>query len=173
MVVADVEPGTRDRETRLKERGATRRCGVCKTTGAIEAGEIAPEEALAQWETARPADRAVLREIFGLEPAGGAQPGPGPEITPAPSPDLGPEITPEIDALVDSLCEGWLSQVAEAQATAEAEVGAEAAPERARELLRSELFGEVPAPGPAQAEITRRLTWSRRSRRPKPKQNRN
>jgi hypothetical protein len=159
-VVADVEPGTRDRETQLKERGASRRCSVCKTARAIEAGEITKEEALAQWETARPADRAVLREIFGMEPEPSApDPVPVREITPAPAPELDPEITSEMDALVDSLCEGWLRQVAEAQASAEAEVGAEAAPERARELLRSELFREVPAPRPvpdpqAQAEIT-------------------
>jgi hypothetical protein len=29
--LASVEPGTRDRETQLKERGATRRCPICKT----------------------------------------------------------------------------------------------------------------------------------------------
>ena len=86
-MVADVEPGTRDRETQLKERGASRRCSVCKTTRAIEAGEITKEEALAQWETARPADRAVLREIFGMEPEPPApDPVPGPGDNPGSRP---------------------------------------------------------------------------------------
>jgi hypothetical protein len=148
-VVADVEPGTRDREHQLKYRSAARRCSVCKAVRAIEAGEITKEEALAQWETARPADRAVLREIFGMEPEP-PMPDPVPlrEMTLAREPEPAPEITPEMDALVDSLCEGWLRQQAEAYARAEAEAGAEAAPERARELLRSELLREVPAPRP-------------------------
>lgn len=29
FILASVEPGTRDRETQLKERGASRRCPVC------------------------------------------------------------------------------------------------------------------------------------------------
>ena len=159
-VVADVEPGTRDRETQLKERSATRRCSVCKAVRDIEAGRITQEEALAKWETARPADRAILREIFGMEPEPEApDPVPVREMTPAPAPELEPGITPEMDALVDSLCEGWLRQQAEAEARAIAEVGPEAAPERARELLRSELFRELsatwPPPDPqAQAEIS-------------------
>ena len=67
-MVADVEPGTRDRETQLKERGASRRCSVCKAARDIEAGEITKEEALTQWPDASPADRTILREIFGMEP---------------------------------------------------------------------------------------------------------
>ena len=35
--VASVEPGTRDRETRLKERGAARRCAICITARAVPA----------------------------------------------------------------------------------------------------------------------------------------
>ena len=146
-VVADVEPGTRDRETQLKERGASRRCSVCKAVREIEAGSITQEEALAQWETASPAERSLLREIFGMEPAPEpADPVPVREITPAPAPELEPEITPEMDALVDALCEGFQRQQAEALARAEAEVGPEAAPERARELLRAESHREVPNP---------------------------
>ena len=157
-MVADVEPGTKDREHQLKYRSAARRCSVCKTARDIEAGLITQEEALAKWETASPADRALLREIFGMEPAPEV-PDPVREMTPARQPELAPEITPEMDALVDSLCEGWLSQKAEAEAEAVDEAGAEAGPERARELLRAELLGEVPAPRPApdpqvQAEIT-------------------
>jgi hypothetical protein len=160
-VVADVEPGTRDREHQLKYRSASRRCSVCKAVRDIEAGEITKEEALARWSAARPADRAVLREIFGMEPE---PPTPDPvpyrEMIPARKPVVDPDITPEMDALVDSLCEGWLRQQAEAyaQAGAGAEVGPEAAPERAREVLRSELYAGVSAAWPprdpqVQAEI--------------------
>jgi hypothetical protein len=169
-VVADVEPGTRDRETQLKERGASRRCSVCKAVRDIEAGSITQEEALAKWETASPAERSLLREIFGMEPAPQApDPVPVREITLAPAPELDPEVTAEDDALIDALCEGWWRHIAEVEARAEAEVGPEAAPERARELLRAESHREVPnpllpaesyreAPGPApdpqaQAEI--------------------
>jgi len=146
-VVADVEPGTRDREAQLKERGASRRCSVCKAVREIEAGSITQEEALAKWETASPAERSLLREIFGMEPAPETpDPFPAREMTPTPAPELEPEITPEMDALVDALCEGWQRQQAEALARAEAEVGPEAAPERARELLRAESYREVPNP---------------------------
>jgi hypothetical protein len=146
-VVADVEPGTRDRETQLKERGASRRCSVCKAVRDIDAGNITKEEALAKWETASPAERSLLREIFGMEPAPeAADPVQVREITPAPEPEPERELTPEDDALIDALCEGWQRQQAEALARAEAEVGPEAAPERARELLRAESFREVPNP---------------------------
>ena len=146
-VVADVEPGTRDREAQLKERGASRRCSVCKAVREIEAGSITQEEALAKWETASPAERSLLREIFGMEPAPETpDPFPAREMTPTPAPELEPEITPEMDALVDALCEGWQRQQAEALARAEAEVGPEAAPERARELLRAESYREMPNP---------------------------
>jgi hypothetical protein len=146
-VVADVEPGTADREHQLKYRSASRRCSVCKAVRAIEAGEITKEEALARWPAARPADRTILREIFGMEPEPPApDPVPYREMIPAPGPVVDPEITPEMDALVDSLCEGWLRQQAEVYARAEAEVGPEAAPERARELLIAENCPEVPNP---------------------------
>jgi hypothetical protein len=174
-VVADVEPGTRDRETQLKERGASRRCSVCKAVRAIDAGEITKEEALAGWPDARPADRAVLREIFGMEPEPPAPEPPAPEPAPEPDPRReislsgqsylpAPEITPEQEALVDSLCEGWLQQQAEAYARAEAEVGPEAAPERARELLFADQYPAVPNPllaqleaGPHKAEAAREV----------------
>ena len=146
-VVADVEPGTRDRETQLKERGASRRCSVCKTVRDIDAGSISKDEALAKWETASPAERSLLREIFGMEPAPEVpDPVPLREITLAPAPELDPELTAEDDALIDALCEGWRGQQAEALAKAEAEVGPEAAPERALELLRAEMYREVPNP---------------------------
>jgi hypothetical protein len=149
-VVADVEPGTRDRETQLKERSATRRCSVCKAVRAIDEGKITKEEALAQWESARPYDRKILREIFGMEPE---PPTPDPvpvrEITPAPpAPESKYEITPEMDALVDALCEGWLREK-KAQAEAEAER------EHVRELDSAQLpdvFAPCPPPEP-QAEM--------------------
>src|SRR6516164_3192592 len=67
-VVADVEPGTRDRETQLKERGASRRCSVCKTARDIEAGRITREQALARLERTTEYERSLLREIFAMEP---------------------------------------------------------------------------------------------------------
>ena len=42
--LASAEPGTRDRETQLKERGASRRCQICKA--AAQAGEPEPEPEL-------------------------------------------------------------------------------------------------------------------------------
>jgi len=39
--LAAVEPGTRDRETQLKERGASRRCQICKNEA--QAGDQEPE----------------------------------------------------------------------------------------------------------------------------------
>ena len=123
-VVADVEPGTRDREQQLKERGAARRCRVCKASRDIEAGKLTKEQALAQWETAAGYERSLLREIFGMEPEP-AKPAPGPvrEFTPAPSRE---PVTygPEIDALVDALCESWKSPQAEPAPQRELEAGA-------------------------------------------------
>jgi hypothetical protein len=42
--LASVEPGTRDRETQLKERGATRRCEICKAEA--QADELEAEQEL-------------------------------------------------------------------------------------------------------------------------------
>ena len=82
-VVADVEPGTRDRETQLKERGASRRCSVCKTVRDIEAGEITKEEALAKWETATPGrSRRPPGDLRHGTRAGGARSGSGPGDNP-------------------------------------------------------------------------------------------
>ena len=130
-VLADVEPGvTRDRETQLKERSASRRCSVCQAQRAVEAGRITKEEALARsgWDRASDYERGILLDIFGLE----KQPERIPEIyspqpfVPAPSPVPVTEIDPEIDALVDALCAEWNSPKAEASADApesEAEAG--------------------------------------------------
>jgi predicted GIY-YIG superfamily endonuclease len=122
-VVADVERGvTRDRETQLKERGASRRCSVCKTSRDVEAGRITKDEALARWPIARPADRSVLREIFGMEPEPEKAPDPVREFIPAPRPEPVAEIPPDIDALIDVLVAGWKAETASPK-------GAEAEPE--------------------------------------------
>jgi len=125
-----VESGvTRDREAQLKERGASRRCSVCRAQRAVEAGRITKEEALARsgWSRASDYERGVLLDIFGLE-----KPERTPEIhsprpfVPLPSPAPVTEIDPEIDALVDALCAEWSSPKAEASADAlelEAEAG--------------------------------------------------
>jgi hypothetical protein len=122
-VVADVERGvTRDRETQLKERGASRRCSVCKTSRDIEAGRITKEQALAKWPAARPADRSVLREIFGMDPEPEKAPDPVREFIPAPRPEPVSESPPDIDALIDALVAGWKAEAASPK-------GAEAEPE--------------------------------------------
>jgi len=122
-VVADVERGvTRDRETQLKERGASRRCSVCKTSRDIEAGRITKDEALAKWPAARPADRSVLREIFGMDPEPEKAPEPVRESIPAPRPEPVSEVPPDIDALIDVLVAGWKAEAASPK-------GAEAEPE--------------------------------------------
>ena len=130
-VLADVESGvTRDRETQLKERSASRRCSVCRAQRDVEAGRITKEEALARsgWSRASDYERGILRDIFGLE----KQPERIPDIyspqpfVPAPSPVPVTEIDPELDALVDALCAEWSSPKAEASADAlelEAEAG--------------------------------------------------
>jgi hypothetical protein len=123
-VVADVQPGTRDREQQLKERGAVRRCSVCKATRDIEAGKLTKEQALAQWETATEAERSLLREIFGMEPEpGNPAPVRAREVTPAPTPEP-VRYGPEIDALVDALIESWTSPHAEPAPEMELEAGA-------------------------------------------------
>ena len=123
-VVADVQPGTRDREQQLKERGAARRCSVCKASRDIESGKLTREQALAQWENATEYERSLLREIFGIEPEA-AKPAPVPvrEITPAPQPEP-LTITPEMEALVDALIESWTTPQIEPTPERELEAGA-------------------------------------------------
>src|SRR6185436_4083315 len=101
----------------LKERAATRRCSVCKTSRDIEKGRITKEEALTKWPDASPAERSMLREIFGMEPEPQPEitdPVPTREFTPRREPDPVTEITPEMEAVVDALCEGWQREKAEA-----------------------------------------------------------
>jgi hypothetical protein len=123
-VIADVQPGTRDREQQLKERGAARRCSVCKAIRDIEAGNLTKEQALAQWQTATEAERSLLREIFGMEPQSvRAAPVPVREITTAPAPEP-VKYGPEIDALVDALIESWTAPHPEPAPEMEMEAGA-------------------------------------------------
>ena len=123
-VVADVERGvTRDRETQLKERSASRRCSVCKASRDIEAGRVSKKEALAKWPNASPAERSVLREIFGMEAEPEKAPQPVKEFIPAPRPAPVIEISDELSELADRLIEGWTSPKAEASAEVEAEAG--------------------------------------------------
>ena len=123
-VVADIQPGTRDREQQLKERGAARRCRVCRASRDIESGRLTREQALAQWETATEAERSLLREIFGMEPEP-EKPAPVPVREIAPAPEHEPvTYGPEIDALVDALIDSWTSPKAEPAPELEMEAGA-------------------------------------------------
>jgi hypothetical protein len=108
-IVADTEPGTRDRETQLKERGATRRCSVCRAVRDIEAGALTKPEALAKWADASPADRALLRQVFGMDPEPD-EPAPLRELVPAPRHEPA-AYDPELDGLVDTLTAGWRAEM--------------------------------------------------------------
>ena len=123
-VVADVQPGTRDREQQLKERSAARRCSVCRAARDIESGKLTKDQALAQWENATDYERSLLREIFGMEPEA-AKPAPVPvrEMIPAPEPEP-VHITSEVEALVDALIESWTSPKTEPALEREMEAGA-------------------------------------------------
>ena len=123
-IVADVQPGTRDREQQLKERGAARRCSVCRASRDIESGKLTKDQALAQWENATEYERSLLREVFGME-AEAARPAPVPvrELIPAPSHEP-VSYGPEVDALVDALIESWTTPKAEPALETEIEAGA-------------------------------------------------
>jgi hypothetical protein len=123
-VVADVQPGTRDREQQLKERGAARRCSVCRASRDIESGKLTKGQALAQWENATEYERSLLREIFGMAPEA-AKPPPVPVQGMIPASEAEPvHLTPEMDALVDALIESWRSPEAEAVPERVLEAGA-------------------------------------------------
>ena len=111
-VVADVEPGTIDREHQLKYRSASRRCSICRACRDIEAGRITQEEALAKWADAGPAERSILREIFGMEPEAEKAPEPAEEFVPAPRPEPAAGYGPEVDAFLDALEKTWASPAA-------------------------------------------------------------
>ena len=127
-VLAQTEPGGTSRERQLKQRGAARRCQVCKAIDGYQAGQLSQEQALARagWGRASEHERGLLLDMFGIGQAPQdtpAQPGGGlrPDV-PAPRPGLGggevrvPEprpapaarhITPEVVALVGQLLAAW------------------------------------------------------------------
>jgi hypothetical protein len=144
-VLAQTEPGGRARERSLKQRGAARRCEVCRAVDGYRAGDLSPEQALgrAGWDRASQHERGLLLDMFGISEAQAPKPSAGPagpraaEREPdAPVPFEGPvpfhgvpgRITPEIVALVDQLQQGWTREphsqpVAQApQAAAEREM---------------------------------------------------
>jgi hypothetical protein len=121
-VVAQTEPGGRDRERSLKQHGASRRCEVCKAVDGYQAGDLSQEQALARagWDRATEHERALLADMFGISGPReniSAQPGtqpaaPAPDgevrVIPAPRPAPGAQhITPEIVGLVDQLQATW------------------------------------------------------------------
>lgn len=132
-VLAGVEPGTRDRETTLKERGAGRRCGVCQAERAYEAGELTAEEALraAGWDRMTHHERGLLVHDLGI-----------PEVPASLAADLEADqepaakpieqrwprpagrTTPEQDALVDGLIAGWRAELNMPREDAERELEA-------------------------------------------------
>ena len=134
FVLADVQPGTADRETQLKYRGASRRCGVCRAERDVQGGKITKEQALerAGWDRATDYERGLLLKIFGVEapPANLAvrQPQPEPEPIEQHWPEPVTEIAAEMDALVDELCARWRAEAdvaADAAVTPEPEPAAE------------------------------------------------
>jgi len=116
-IVAGVEPGTRDRETQLKERSASRRCRVCKAERDYQAGTATAAEALksAGWAGATPHERTLLLDAFGLDAAPA-------DLASLPAPEQAPEpgrevklwhpravtVTAEHEALVNELEQSWL-----------------------------------------------------------------
>ena len=138
-VLAQTEPGWGDRERQLKQRGASRRCQVCKAVKGYQAGELSQEQALARagWDRATEHERGLLAEMFGISPPPeniSAQPGTQPpalkpdgevRVIPAPRPAPAAQpISPEIVALVDQLQATWdaRAQAAAPQAAAEPEM---------------------------------------------------
>jgi predicted GIY-YIG superfamily endonuclease len=144
-VLAGVEQGvTRDRETQLKERGASRRCSVCRAERDVETGRVTREQALerAGWDRATDYERGLLLEIFGLEAAPPNlavreyQPDPEPIEQHWPGAPT-PEQQAEMDVLVDRLCAQWRAEADAVAGTAGLETQAEPGPEPEPELEAS------------------------------------
>ena len=121
-VLAQTEPGGHDRERQLKQRGAARRCKVCKAVKGYQAGELSQEQALARagWDRASQHERGLLLDMLGLSrppenmaaQSGPRQAAPAPagEVRVVPVPRPAPpaqHVTPEIVALVDQLQATW------------------------------------------------------------------
>jgi hypothetical protein len=132
-VIAKIEPGTRDLETTRKERGASRRCPVCKAEAAYAAGKLTAEEALktAGWDRANEHERNLLVRDFGLTEApaelAARTPKPEPEViqirhpkTEVPS--VSPEQRAEMDRLADELVAQWRAELDSPKAEAEREM---------------------------------------------------
>jgi hypothetical protein len=135
-VLGNVQPGGRLRERQLKDmHNGALHCDVCRAVEGFQSGKLSQEEALSRagWNRAKPFERKLLLEIFGIEPDLESTPARLPEVRPSrpvPEPQVQEEISPEINALVDALCADWAR---EARAEPEPE------PDIARLL-------EVPAP---------------------------
>ena len=143
-VVADVQPGTRDREQQLKERGATRRCHVCQAIEGYQAGKLTQPEALvhAGWARANPREQELLLEMLGIEQAPENMPEPLPERPIRRAPDVQVvEATAELEALVDALEARW-HQEAQAEPEVSAEQQAAAEPDLTMPEPEAELAAE-------------------------------
>jgi hypothetical protein len=113
-VLAQTEPGGTSRERQLKQRGAARRCQVCKAVKGYQAGELSQQQALARagWDRASEHERGLLLDMFGISQARQTIPAQrvGGEVRVIPLPRVAPSaphITPEVVALVDQLQAGW------------------------------------------------------------------
>jgi predicted GIY-YIG superfamily endonuclease len=118
-VLAQTEPGSRDRERQLKQHSATRRCQVCKAAEGYQAGKLTAQQALdlAGWDRASEHDRGLLLTILGIPqpPAGPpvSRPAPaGGQVRDIPAPRPVPaastrHITAEVVALVCHLEAAW------------------------------------------------------------------
>jgi predicted GIY-YIG superfamily endonuclease len=135
-VLAQTEPGDRDRERQLKQRGAARRCQVCKAAEGYQAGKLTQEQALdlAGWDRASEHDRGLLLTILGIPqaPAGPPVTRPAPtaggQVRDIPGPRLASasstrHITPEVVELVGQLEATWTASRTPTAQLAEPEAG--------------------------------------------------
>jgi hypothetical protein len=122
-VLAQTEPGDRNKEHRLKQHGASRRCEVCKAVEGYQGGELSQDQALgrAGWDRASQHERGLLLDMLGISQARAPQPAPAESADPpaareprgsVPFHGVPCQITPEIVALVDQLQQGWTREAA-------------------------------------------------------------
>src|SRR5262249_47594685 len=112
------------RAVRRRQRGATRRCQVCRAVDGYRVGELTAEAALARagWDRSNEVQRSILLEIFGLHKPPEATSAQTRDAAPAEPPEtsrqepqLSPKPDPEIDAVVDALIKSWRSPKPAAQ----------------------------------------------------------